>query len=349
MNNQTPIALDWTDDAEAPASSDASASCQCRLENIRVLAVIVPPRKLVQVERQIFRGHIVVSADNSALQKRPEAIQIRRVHLTANVLAARMINRFVREFAIEMLVTYILIRGDQFNFVANCLTNEVFKSSGSGVLDYLTDHVTLTADRADNAYLARTNAASPAMLTFAGVLVLFLSANERLIYLDLPHQLWKSAVLKHRSDTMADIESGLVRRRPAVLFEHPLNLQRTHALFRLANEVDNLEPDRKWIIRVLENGSNERREAIAVFLITNPDFASLFVYGLSAAFADPIPSAALNPEYLFAITARTANAFRPAQANQQFKASILSVVLLMNLSKANHNKRTLHPSRRGVK
>jgi hypothetical protein len=51
--NQTPIASAWSGDAEAPASSDASASRYRGLEDVRLFAVIETPRKFVQIERQI--------------------------------------------------------------------------------------------------------------------------------------------------------------------------------------------------------------------------------------------------------------------------------------------------------
>ena len=44
----------WTRDAEASASSNASASCYCAPEDVGILAIVVAELKLVQVERQIF-------------------------------------------------------------------------------------------------------------------------------------------------------------------------------------------------------------------------------------------------------------------------------------------------------
>src|SRR5216683_2258727 len=58
----------WTHDAEAPASSDASASCYRLAENVGILAVIETELKLCEIERQIFLAYVVISADDSTLE-----------------------------------------------------------------------------------------------------------------------------------------------------------------------------------------------------------------------------------------------------------------------------------------
>jgi hypothetical protein len=139
---------------------------------------------------------------------------------------------------------------------------------------------------------------------------------------------------------MANIESGLVCRLASVLFEHPLDLHRAHALLALANQVDHFEPNGQRIVRVLEYRADQRRETIALFL-ADLHFASLLIDGFRAALAYPIPSAMLDLEYLVASAAWAAHAIRPAQADQQSHALILRVEVLVNLLKACH-KRTLH-------
>ena len=60
--------------AEAVASGASSASCYDAHENIRVLPIVEPELKLVQVERQVGPADIVVGADHAALQERPDVI-----------------------------------------------------------------------------------------------------------------------------------------------------------------------------------------------------------------------------------------------------------------------------------
>ncbi len=64
----------WPHDAEASASSDASASCYSAPENVGVLPVVETKGKLIQVQRQVFAAHAVIGADDTALEQRPERI-----------------------------------------------------------------------------------------------------------------------------------------------------------------------------------------------------------------------------------------------------------------------------------
>ena len=97
VQSQTPSASVWCDDAEASASSDASASCYRRFEDVGVLAVIEAPRKFIQVERQITLRDVVIPADYATLEQTPERFQIVGMHLATDVLASRMIDGFVRQ------------------------------------------------------------------------------------------------------------------------------------------------------------------------------------------------------------------------------------------------------------
>jgi SepF-like predicted cell division protein (DUF552 family) len=60
----------------------SSASCYDRVENISVLAVVEPERKLVETERQILHGNLVIAADDSTLEQRPEQTEAIRQKLS---------------------------------------------------------------------------------------------------------------------------------------------------------------------------------------------------------------------------------------------------------------------------
>src|SRR5712692_3608749 len=147
---------------------------------------------------------------------------------------------------------------------------------------------------------------------------------------------------------MADVEGGLVSRWPTVLLKHSLDLKGTHALLALANEIDDLEPDRQWIVRVLKHCADERGEAIAVLLVAYRDEAGVLVHAFLAALADPSPVTTRDSEYLFVAATRTAHAIRPAHRDKQFHALFLGLVLFVNLSKAQHEQ-TYTQFVRGVK
>src|SRR5229473_1383574 len=73
----------------------SSASCEDGVKDLLVIAVVVPPRELVEIERQVVLADFVVRADDAALQERPEGIEVRRVHVAAHVLAVGMVHALV--------------------------------------------------------------------------------------------------------------------------------------------------------------------------------------------------------------------------------------------------------------
>jgi hypothetical protein len=69
----TPIASAfWLSNAGAPTSPVASATSYRRPENIFGLAIVEPERELVQVQRKILLADVVMGADDTAFQQRPE-------------------------------------------------------------------------------------------------------------------------------------------------------------------------------------------------------------------------------------------------------------------------------------
>ena len=91
----------WTRDAEASASSGASASCYDVIEDVGVLAVVEAIGKLVRIERQIFLAHVVVRA---ALRERPQRFG---VNVPAHIFATRIANGFVRDAFAKIVVVLL--------------------------------------------------------------------------------------------------------------------------------------------------------------------------------------------------------------------------------------------------
>ena len=111
--NQIDIASDWLSAAEVPASEAASASCYDFAEHIVALAVIVAKLKLGEIERQILLADVVVSADDSTLQQRPERLDIVGMYLAAYVLERLVVHALVRICLIQLVISRAFIRGDQ--------------------------------------------------------------------------------------------------------------------------------------------------------------------------------------------------------------------------------------------
>ena len=176
------------------------------------------------------------------------------------------------------------------------------------------------------------------MASLVPVAILIFAADPGFICFDFAHQLGELVVVEHRANAMAHIEGGFVRRLLPVLFEHPLNLQGAHPLLRLANQVDDLKPERQFVVCVLEHRSDERREAIAGLLRAFVYFPGCSVHNLRTALTNPVPRAMLDSDYPAASASRTFDAMRPTEAKQQFHTLILSFVLFVNLSKADHKR-----------
>jgi len=130
-----------------------STSCYRSPENIGIVAIVESERELREIERQIFFAHVVVRADDPALQERPEGIDTLRMYLAAHVLAAAMRNRIVRHDPSEIAIAGMLVGCDQINLIANYLSNEPRQCRGIRVLDHLADDVALAGDRADEGVL----------------------------------------------------------------------------------------------------------------------------------------------------------------------------------------------------
>ena len=59
-----------------PPVRTASASCYRLAKNVGILAVVEAKLKLIQVQRQIFLAHVVISANDSTLEQRPKRIEV---------------------------------------------------------------------------------------------------------------------------------------------------------------------------------------------------------------------------------------------------------------------------------
>jgi hypothetical protein len=69
---------------------DVSATCYCRAEYARIIAVVIAPFKFSYVQRQIFAADLVEAAHNASFQKRPETIDRLSVDGAVNILAGTM-------------------------------------------------------------------------------------------------------------------------------------------------------------------------------------------------------------------------------------------------------------------
>ncbi len=291
-------------DAEAVGSSDASASCYGCPENIGIVAIVESEAELGKVQRQIFLAHVVIGANDPALQERPERFHVVRVDEAAHVLAAAMIDGFMRQIrpAVEILIARVLIGRDQFNLVlVHDTIDEAVQRRHVSVLDHLADHVAFAGDGADNGSLV----ASAANVAFLIPMAIGVSATHvGLINFDDPHQLPELRVVHRGAQPMAHIEGRAV----GAGADGAMNLKGADALLAGQDHVENSEPSAKRIVRVLENRLYIERKAIASWI---------------ALLALPVPRLMLEQPHLLIAAAWALDAVRPTARKQIRLAGIL--------------------------
>lgn len=151
--------------AEAVSSAAYSASCYDTIENIRVLPIVEPEGKLVEVKWQILCRHLVIVADDASFQKRPERFNRLSVDVAAHVLILAVVNFLVRQVFAQMAIMMGLIGRNQGNIIADDIADKLFVSIKSAVFrvaDHLADNVAFAGNSADDLNLVDSRSTSPA-------------------------------------------------------------------------------------------------------------------------------------------------------------------------------------------
>src|SRR5437016_12448517 len=116
------VARSWADTSSEHASAGAcSASCYDTGKDVRILSVIVPIRKLRQIQRQIGFADLMERPHNATLQEAPKAVQVRRMNVAPHVLTFGVIDRLMRKLALQATITDIFIRRDQRDILTHGL------------------------------------------------------------------------------------------------------------------------------------------------------------------------------------------------------------------------------------
>lgn len=276
----------------------------------------MPIRKLIQVERQVLFAHMVVRAHDSALQERPERVNVSGVNLAAHILALAVLYRLVLIIAVQEAIAGMLIGRNERDFFIHGFTNETIKRSHIGILNHLANDIALTGDSSYD----RNLASGAATLNALGeVLIPLFAAHVRLINFDFAavtaKHLCHVFILHCGADSVAHIPSRSVVARTDL----PMNLQCADSLLALGHQVNDFKPSLERIVGILENRSRDNREAVAVLT------AAILIL------TKPVKRARLQGVNLLAIAARATNAIRPAQLHQILLAGFIRRVLSLDL------------------
>ncbi len=282
-----------------------STSFGRRSENIGVQSIVIPELKFRYVQMQILLADLVVCANYTALQDRPEAFDGVGVDCANDMLADAVVNDTVRETIVQPIVPGPRISAEQANAGGNCLSDEPFEDRAAGVLNDARDDIALASDRADYCALARI-AAPPHADLLVPMPVAIVSADIGFINLDNAAK-FLSVLNEGGPDLVAHEPSGLVGAEAHVAED----LKGAHALLADEHQMRDSEPILQRLIRVLKDCAGQVREAVASVGC--------------ARIALPVPRPALQFGGNNRATARATDAFRPAPRDQVSNAIILSL------------------------
>jgi hypothetical protein len=99
-----------------------------RCQNISIVPVIVSELKFGDIQMQIFLADLVVSADNAALQDRPESLNRIGVDRPNDMLANGVIDGLMREAMLQPHIAGISIGAEKANAVRYGFPDESFES-----------------------------------------------------------------------------------------------------------------------------------------------------------------------------------------------------------------------------
>ncbi len=252
-----------------------------------------------EVQRKVLCADVMISANDSALQECPEALNIIRVNFTTHILASRVHYGFVVVAQrVQVVIAAVFIGRDKRDTITDRLAHESTQRCRVSVLDNLADHITLAADSSDDRGLT---AHAGDVLLLIPVAILVLAADCGFIHLDDAHQLAELRVFHRAAKPHAHIPDRLVRAGS----EHPMKLPSAHSFPAHEHQVQNREPHEQRLLGFLEDGSSFKREAVRGAIV------------LAALLALPVPCArrAALVNVIVAAT-RALWASRPASQHQ---------------------------------
>jgi hypothetical protein len=229
-----------------------------RSENVIVEAIIIPELELRNVKMQVFLADIVECANDATFEDTPEALNGLSMNSADNVLVFGMIDCAVWEAKTNIPIANPLVGANQANLVRNGFIYESFQSRLLHVLNDTGNHVSLAPYSAnDNRFTGGRRAGLS--ITLVPMPVLGFAADERFVDFNDAAQLgfWFDQC---DPDFVSHQPRGFDRAKTHIAAK----LTRAHSLFASQYQVSDFEPVAERLIRVLENGSGDAREAIAV-------------------------------------------------------------------------------------
>jgi hypothetical protein len=153
-----------------------SAPINCRSKDVRIAPVVVSELKLRDVQRHIFRTHLVERTDATTFEDRPETLNRVRVNRTNNILLAMVIDRLPIVFG-QSVIDAAFVSGEQTDFLRNHFAHEILTSRAADMVEDAGDHVALALYGTDDGGFGRDAMLARPALTTVPMFVLVLSAD----------------------------------------------------------------------------------------------------------------------------------------------------------------------------
>lgn len=228
-------------------------------EDIRVHAVIVPPREFGNVKREILPADLVEGSHDAALEDAPEALNRVSMDGTDNIVFGLMPNGMMWVIFGQVPIRGMFVGGKQGTLVGDDFADEPLESFGSRILDHAGNHIAATLRSADH-YELVGHLATAETAFLIPMTVFVLPANVGFVNFDHADQFAKLRVRQGDTDAVRHVERRFVRAET----HGPVNLVRGNAFLAGQHDVDHAKPVAQTDVRVLENGSDQHREPIAV-------------------------------------------------------------------------------------
>jgi hypothetical protein len=239
-------------------SFSLSAHCYGTAENIFILPVVIPEFKLRDVQREIFLADFMKGSHDSALDEGPKAVNSGSVNVSADIFTGAMVHRLmVVSIIAETIISAPFVRSNKANLSRNNFTNEALQGLHISTINHAGDYFTTALYSADDSSFASGSTATAALVF---VLIFQLAADISFIYFYNAGKLAELQISQSSAQAMAHIPGRPIGTRS----NHALNLQRGNSLLAGEHQVQDLEPNGKRVIGVLENSPNQQGKAVSL-------------------------------------------------------------------------------------
>lgn len=221
-------------------------------KQVVVIPIIEPKRKLLEIDRQMLDGELVIRSVDGPLEKAPHVLYVVGMNVSNHPFVLSVVYGLVHRVVVgNALVRVVFVSENHFGVIVYVFVNERVHRLFGSVFDNSESDITTTLNRADHDSLVAfvAHAASSDLTADEGFINFDRAVEQRRSFLRLAHC---------STDTVSEKPCGFVRNT-----KHALQLVRADPLLGLRNHVDGQEPFPEREFAIVENASHSDGELIA--------------------------------------------------------------------------------------